>query len=315
MLRRFSFRIAGRRVAPAGLMAAVLLVASWEGVALAQAPAPAQPAARDKERADLRAAMESFAKAFEAADAKALADYWTAEGEYRGEAGEPIRGRAALQAAFAKFFAKNPKVKASTKSESIRFLSKDSAIEEGTVTVRRDPGQPETKAHYSALFVREEGRWRMAQLTEETTDEASLDDLAWLVGEWASKEQDTEIRTTYAWEDANKKFLRVRFSIKEKDGRTLGGSQMIGIDPASGQLHSWTFEAAGGIGQGDWLRDGDHWTVEAAGTMTDGRILTCTNVLRRINDDLFTWQSVNRRLDDEEIPDLAPVKVSRIKAK
>ena len=38
----------------------------------------------------------------------------------------------------------------------------------------------------------------------------------------------------------------------------------------------------------------------------DGRILTATNVLRRINDDLFTWQSIGRRLDEEEIPTSPP---------
>jgi hypothetical protein len=36
-------------------------------------------------------------------------------------------------------------------------------------------------------------------------------------------------------------------------------------------------------------------------------------VLRRINDDTVTWQSVDRFFGDEEIPDLAPVKVTRIK--
>jgi len=36
-------------------------------------------------------------------------------------------------------------------------------------------------------------------------------------------------------------------------------------------------------------------------------------VLRRVNDDTFTWQSINRLLDDKEIADLPPVKVTRIK--
>ena len=94
----------------------------------------------------------------------------------------------------------------------------------------------------------------------------------------------------------------------------LSGTQVIGVDPATGELHSWTFEADGGVGEADWSRDGDHWVLDAAGTLTDGGTLTETNVLRRINDDTLTWQSVDRLLDDETIPDLAPVKVSRIKS-
>ena len=270
--------------------------------------------ARAEDRAAIRATMESFAKAFEARDAKALAAHWTDEGEYQSDEAAPIKGREALAAAFAPLFAEHPKAKATNKPESLRFVSRDGAIVVGTVTIDRGSSEPASKARFTVLFAREEGRWKIAQMTEVALDESSLDDLAWLVGEWKSKGQDTEVATTYAWEGESKKFLRVQFSIKEKDKPTLGGSQFLGVDPATGDLRTWTFESEGGIGQGVWVRDGSHWTVEMAGTMVDGRILTATNVLRRINDDLFTWQSVNRRLGDQAIPDLAPVKVSRIKS-
>lgn len=269
---------------------------------------------RAEDRAAIRAAMDSFARAFEARDAKALAAHWTDEGEYQSDEAAPIKGREKLAAAFAPLFAAHPKVKATNQAESLRFVSRDGAIEEGIVTINRGSSEPASKARYTALFAREDGRWKLAQLTEVAIEETTLDELAWLVGEWKSKEQDTEVATTYAWEGENKKFLRVKFSIKEKDGRTLGGSQFLGVDPASGEIRTWTFEAAGGIGEGVWVRDGDHWTVEAAGTTADGRSMTATNVLRRINDDLFTWQSISRKLDDQEIGDLAPVKVTRVKA-
>ena len=270
--------------------------------------------ARAEDRAAIRATMDSFAKAFEARDAKALAAHWTDEGEYQSDDAAPIKGREALAAAFAPPFAEHPKAKATNKAESLRFISRDGAIEVGTVTIQRGSSEPSTRARYTAHFAREDGRWKIAQMTEVALDEPSLDDLAWLVGEWKSKGQDTEVASTYAWEGENKKFLRVRFSIKEKDGRALGGSQFLGVDPASGDIRTWTFETEGGIGEGVWVRDGDHWTVEMTGTMADGRILTSTNILRRINDDLFTWQSINRRLDDRALADLAPVKVSRVKA-
>src|SRR5262249_47892308 len=140
--------------------------------------------------------------------------------------GTTVRGREALEKAFAAFFAKTPEVKAEVHPESLRFFSGDSAMEEGSVTVRRGPTEPATKAHYSALFVREGGRWRLARLGESPGDKASIDDLGWLVGEWKSASgQGAEIRTTYAWAP-NKKFIHVQFSIKEKS-LALGGSQVI----------------------------------------------------------------------------------------
>src|SRR6266436_1469447 len=241
-----------------------------------QAPA-AVADARNEDRAAIRAALGSFVKAFESRDAKALAAHWTAEGEYQSEAGVNVQGRGALEKAFDAFFAKTPEVKAEIHPESLRFLSANTAIGEGSVTVQRGPAQPATSARYRTLLVREDVRWRLAQLSESPDDKVSITDLAWLIGEWKSTSgQGAEIRTTYAWAP-NKKFINVQFSIKEKD-IALTGSQVIGVDPATGAIHSWTFEADGGVGDGEWSRDGDHWVIDAAGTLADGRALTETNI-------------------------------------
>ena len=268
--------------------------------------------ARTEDRAAIRAAIDSFAKTFEARDAKSLAAHWTAEGEFQNVQGAQFRGREALEHAFADFFSRTPEVKAELHPESLRFLSSNSAIEEGSVTVRRGLAEPATNARYSALVVREDDRWRLALLSESPKDEVSIEDLGWLIGQWKStRGEEAEIQTTYSWAPS-KKFIHVLFTIKEAD-RAFTGSQVIGLDPATGAIHSWTFEANGGIGEADWSRDGDHWVLDAAATLADGSSLTQTNILRRVNDDTFTWQSIGRRLDDAEIADLAPVKVTRIK--
>ena len=275
---------------------------------------PAAPDARTEDRAAIRDAMASFAKAFEDRDAKALAAHWTAEGEYQHAEGTQLRGRKALEQSFAEFFSKTPEVKAEVHPQALRFLSSVSAIDEGTVTIRRGPANPATKANYTALFVRESEGWRLAMLSESPAeDKASIEDLGWLIGQWKSTPAGgAEIQTTYSWA-AGKKFIHVQFTIKEAE-LSFSGSQVIGLDPATGVIHSWTFEANGGIGEADWNRDGDHWVLDAAGTLPDGSSLIETNILRRVNDDTFTWQSINRTLDNAELADLAPVKVTRIKA-
>ena len=55
------------------------------------------------------------------------------------------------------------------------------------------------------------------------------------------------------------------------------------------------------------------WVLHSADLRREGRSLTETNILRRINGDTFTWQSIDRHLGDETLPDLAPVKVTRVK--
>jgi uncharacterized protein (TIGR02246 family) len=270
------------------------------------------PEARREDRDSIRAAMKSFEAAFEARDAEALSSHWTAEGEYVGQEGDLLRGRKALRDGFADFFARTPEVSAEVRPELLRFLSEGTAIEEGSVAVRRGPTETETEAFYTALFVRENGRWLLAHLTESPGGEPTVEDLAWLIGEWRSEVGEAaEIRTTYAWAPS-KKFLQSQFTLKE-ERLDLSGSQVIGVDPETGQLHSWTFEADGGVGEADWYADGDHWVLEAAGTLTDGRTLFQTNILRRVDDDTFTWQSISRLLEDEELPDLPPVKVTRVK--
>lgn len=290
-------------------------VAMAQTVTKTKKPEPAAaPSAegRAADRTAIAAAQASFVKAFESRDAEALAGHWTSEGEYENEVGVVVKGRAELAKSFAGFFAKTPEVKAELRAESLRFLGRDAAESEGAVAVRKGPTQPMTRARYYALLVREEGQWQLAKFSESEPSEPTIEDLGWLIGEWkSSRGEGAEIRTVYTW-SANKKFIYVDFTLNEQ-GLMLAGKQVIGMDPATRQIRSWTFEADGGIGVGDWSRDGDHWVIEAEGTLADGRSLSETNVLRRVSEDTVTWQSVNRLLGDNDFPDLPPVRVSRVK--
>lgn len=304
-----------RTVTRIGLLSIAILAGPGPGhrTWLGPARARAQDDGRSGDREAIHAVMKSFVKAFESGDAAAVAGHWTAEGEYVGEDGSATRGREALEKAYGAFFAKHPKVEVEAAPGPIRFVSRDAAIDEGTVKIRKDATGGAVAARYNILFVREDGRWRIAHLSETTVEGDGLDDLAWLVGEWKSSGEETEVTTSYAWNE-RKTFLKVRFTIKEKD-RTLGGDQFLGVDPATGAIRSWTFESEGGIGEATWSRDGDRWVVESVGTLADGGLLVATNILTKVDDDTFTWQSIDRTLDDEPLPDLAPVKVTRVKAR
>jgi len=278
-------------------------------------PAKGGGKARDTKRAEdeaaIRKATANFLKAVEKGDAKAVAASWTEEGEYIGEDGTTIRGRAAIEAAYMKAFARTKKLKVEMTVESIRFPSKDTAVEEGYAKSYNRKSDHPTTSRYSVLHVREGGRWLMALLREWPHEGTSLRDLDWLIGTWETKSEETMVRTTYEW-DAKKNSIRGHFTIKG-EGRSISGTQIILKDPRNGQLRSWLFDDDGGFGDGAWTRDGKRWVIASSGVQADGGELTATNILTQVNRDTFTWQSTERTLDDEELPNIPPVKVTRVK--
>jgi uncharacterized protein (TIGR02246 family) len=266
---------------------------------------------RAADEAAVRKATADFIKVVEKGDAKAVAAAWTREGEYIGDDGTTLRGRAAIEAAYAKVFAKSKKRKVEITVESIRFPSKDTAIEEGYAKSHKDDSEHPTSARYSVLHVREGGRWLMAVLREWPDEGVSLRDLDWLIGTWQAKAEDNVVRTTYEW-DANKNSIRCHITIKGKD-RNISATQILLKDPRTGQLRSWLFDDEGGFGDGAWTRDGKRWVIAAAGVQADGGELTATNILTPLDRNTFTWQSTERTLDGKELPNVPPLKVTRVK--
>jgi uncharacterized protein (TIGR02246 family) len=258
----------------------------------------------------IKKAGQSFIKAYLAGDAKAMAAHWTENGEYFADDGTVLRGRATIEKSYAELFAKKaPHTEASIEITSIRFPSKDTAIEEGYFRVRSDKEAPSV-SKYSVLHVREGGKWLMALVREWPREGTSLRDLDWLIGTWEGAKGNTTVRTTCEWW-GDKNFIRIKIAIKHKD-HTRDGFQMIGKDHSTGKLRSWTFDTDGSFGEATWSRDGKKWVQESAGVLEDGSVLAATNIMTVIDNDSFTFQSVERSLDGEEIPDVPPVLVKRV---
>jgi uncharacterized protein (TIGR02246 family) len=292
----------------------VLLLAASQGQPLA---GQAAPALQGKDNAGdttaIKKAGQSFLKAYTEGDAKGMAAHWTENGEYYAEDGAKLLGRAAIEKAYAELFGKKKsQTEADVEITSIRFPSKDTAIEEGYFKVRSGKDAP-VVSKYTVLHVREGGKWLMAVVREWPSEGVSLRDLEWLIGTWEAKRETTEIRTTYEWW-GDKTFIRVAVSIKQKD-KTIDGFMMIGKDASMGQLRSWTFDPDGSFGEGTWTREGNKWLQDSAGVLDDGSVLAATNILTRIDNDTFTFQSVHRTADGEPIGDIAPIRVVRVKTK
>jgi uncharacterized protein (TIGR02246 family) len=273
-------------------------------------------AGRAEDEKAIRDASRALARSFEKGDAKEVASFWTSEGEYVDEDSKPVHGREALEKAYTGFFAKRPELKVESKTDSIRFLGTDSAVEEGTFTVRVKDAPPDS-SRFSSLYVREGGRWRIAMLKEwgdDSTSRPSLEDLAWLIGTWSSESDEVKATVTYEWTET-KAFIRSKFVITpmKGDAKPSSGTQVIGVDPAEDVIRTWTFDPDGGFGEATWAWDGTRWSIDSVGTLANGSRTTALNFLTPAGSEAFTWRSVQRTLDGESMPDVKPVKVNRVR--
>ena len=263
--------------------------------------------------AAIKKSVQSFVDAFEKGDAKALAAHWTENGEYIADDGTHLRSRAAIEKEYAGLFAKRKgNAKITIEVDSIRFPSRDTAIEEGYFKVHGDKDGGHT-SKYTVLHVREAGQWLMAVVREWPSEGTSIRDLDWLIGSWAAKRDDAEVETSYEWW-GDKAFIRADFRIKTKD-HNISGFQMISKDASTGQIRAWAFDPDGSFSEATWTRTGKKWTQDAAAVLPDGSVLAATHIITRIDNDTFTFQSVQRSLDGEELADIPPVRVQRVKGK
>ncbi len=273
--------------------------------AAAAAPQPADRSADEKAIRDLDAAS---AKAFDAGDADAYAAFYTEDAVLITEDGERIEGRSAIAEYFTAIFQENPGDKIEFKTEAIRFLGPDTAEEEGraVVTPADNPAAPDT-TRYTVLFVKRDGKWLQARERDEPdrrlTPHDHLKALEWMVGEWVNESPEAVVLTKCHWTD-NGNFLLRDFVVKMEGRTVMSGSQRIGWDPLSGDFKSWVFDTDGGFSEGVWTHSGNQWMVKASGVQPDGKIASGTQVVTQLSKDRISWESRDRTLGSEALPDI-----------
>jgi uncharacterized protein (TIGR02246 family) len=271
------------------------------------------PADRLDDREAIAQRGREFREAFAKGDAKAIAAMYTEQGEYYDDAtGEAFRGRTEIAKAYADLFKEQPGRKIVVESKSLRFLGGDTAIQEGLVRLEPVGSEMPISTRFSCVLVREDGQWKLALEREWGVHEDKLEDLAWLIGEWTAQTKERELRMNFRWND--KKTLIVnKFTVKEAGKDSHSGTQRIGVDPESGQIRSWMVDHQGGRGQSVWVRDGKSWLLDSVGTLANGTETTSVNIISRVNENAFTWRSVDRRIGDDELAPTDPIKVTRVK--
>jgi uncharacterized protein (TIGR02246 family) len=257
-----------------------------------------------------------FIAAFDKGDAEAVAAFWAPNGDYVDQAGTIRSGRKAIAAAFARQFAAKKGGKLQIHPTALRFVRPDLAIEDGTTEVSY-PEAPPLATRYTAVHVKQDGQWYLASVRDAIavppSNHEHLRDLDWLTGEWVDETDKGEVgKVVYSWAE-NDNFLVATFATTLKDVPVSGGRQWIGWDSVGKQIRSWGFYSTGAFSEGTWSGDGNKWTVRVTTTLRDGKKLSATNVITRVDADHLTWESVKRTLDGKELPDTVAVKMKRVK--
>ncbi len=263
----------------------------------------------------LKKRAEAFAASFEKGDAKALAGFWTADGDYIDQAGHKLKGREAIEKAFEKQFAVAKGAKVIIRTESLRFVKDDLAIEDGTTELVYAGDAPPTTARYTAIHVKQDGEWYLASVRDAIyvppSNHDNLRELAWLEGDWVDEAEKGELtKASYSWAE-NDNFLVSSFATTLKDVPVGGGTQWIGWDGAAKHIRSWSFNSNGGFAEGAWSRDGDKWTIKVSATPRDGKKASATVLITKVDGDHLKWQSTKRMIDGEAAPDSAVIKMKR----
>jgi uncharacterized protein (TIGR02246 family) len=283
--------------------------------ALANAAATAAEAASAEDPSGVGFALNRYIVTFNGHDPAKLAALWTENAVYVDKTtGQRTEGRAELTADFAKLFAAMPDVVLSGDVEGIRAIGDDVAMVDG-VSRTIAPGIEPSVSAFSAVFVKREGRWLLdsvheTELPTPETPKLALEPLAWMVGRWQDAGGDA-VDTTVAWSPGEAFLIRSYTAQRVGEELPFAGTQVIGWDPRSKQIRSWTFNSDGSFGDGAWSKNGDEWLVRTTQTLPDGGAASATQVITMVDADTAMVQTVGKEVNGSPEPASEPVTMVR----
>jgi len=259
---------------------------------------------------------KAFVAAFEQGNAKAIAAFWTEDGDYMDLTGRLLQGRAAIENAFQDFFTENKGTKLRIDVISVRFVTPDTAIEDGITSLTFADGSPPNQARYTNVHIKKNGQWFLQSVREASYtppgNYEQLRALEWAVGEWVDQGNGPEIdHVRFEWsEDGN--FLVSTQDVTMKQTLVSRATEWIAWDSAARQVLSWSFVTDGSFGENLWSNEGGQWIIKTNATLPNGKKLTATNIITREGPDTITWQSKDRTLDGKALPDVEKITMKRV---
>ncbi len=266
----------------------------------------AAPAAnRAADEGAIKQAGKDYLAALDRGNAQELAEFWTPNGTLTDETGRTVRVRELL--------AKNESIKPNSRpaalvsNTSIRFIAPDVAWEEGDCSWKNVERGESPAGHFLALWVRQDGRWRLESLRETRSEPVNsgseLASLDVLVGQWSGKVDQSTVRLVARW-NSTKTFIRREITVITDGKESFGGIQEIGWDPLSRHIKSWMFNDDGSRGEGQWSKEGHAWMVATSQVLPEGKTVSSTQVYKFRDKDTLVWRSINGVVNHRPLPDM-----------
>jgi uncharacterized protein (TIGR02246 family) len=276
-----------------------------------------QPTGDASDKEAIAQSAEAFIEAFNKGDAKALAAFWTPDGDYTNQSGRHLKGRGTLEKAFQSFFEEKKGLTLRIESDSLRFVTPEVAIEDGTSFVLNSDGAPPSRARYTVVHVKKDGKWFLSSVRDAPfvppSNHEHLRGLEWAIGAWSGEDEKGEAKhLSLSWTH-NQNFLVGTFAATAKGVSVGEATHWIAWDPQAKRIRSWIFDASGGFGEGAWTREGDHWVIKTKSVHQDGKNATATYHIRRVDAGTLLLQGTDRTVDGKAIPDTKEFKLKRVK--
>jgi hypothetical protein len=177
------------------------------------------------------------------------------------------------------------------------------------------PNAEPEETEYSAVDVKRDGKWLLDRVTDKSkevvpTHYEQLKELEWMVGNWTDEAENAVVEVDCNW-TKNKNFITRAFKISIEGQIDFSGMQVIGWDPAAKAIRSWTFDSNGTFSEGTWQQRSGRWFIRNRGTLPDGRTATMINVMKKVDENSFTWQTIERTAGGELLPNIDEIAIVR----
>jgi hypothetical protein len=143
---------------------------------------------------------------------------------------------------------------------------------------------------------------KSATLPASDEQPATLDDLAWMEGDWvveqagkelpAGDEPQESIAMHVRW-SPTRAFLIREMTIQSAATQVAHYTQRIGRDPRTETLRSWLFDDQGSHGEAVWTKKGDTLISRSTTVLPDGSELSARTEYRHDGAGHCTWESVH----------------------
>jgi ketosteroid isomerase-like protein len=264
---------------------------------------------------EVAARAASYVEAFNRRDVAAAAQHWSEKGEYTlAGVAKPIIGRKAIAEALKKLLSTDEQFQLDLGQQRFRKVTDQVVLEEGLASLVSETHGTEY-ARYQVVHVKQNGTWYRDSIRETLigtvkNSPESERDLEALVGSWQHQSDAGTLTVNSVWKH-NKRIIARDFEIKSKDGKIVTVSEMIGWDPATGTIRSWSFDSQGGLEQAAWNHDGLQWLIKANATLPDGSKATEQRSLSvESNGDLKT-RTIEQQFGGRLMPGSDPIILKR----